>query len=193
MPVRGRTRRSPPAAATRCIAAVPIPLHESHSAAWCIPSSSAAATSAPAPHSPVPQLPLLHPGLHPPAGCDAEGGDAHESSGDEDEREPLSNRWSSKHDLPEPTAPQRTRINRFPKIPKWVSACRAWWAGRSVDRSAVGTAAWPQASRVAWGALQGGCNCCCCSLPSALPGPPSSALHCPHRSDRPVPLHFPSH
>ena len=43
-----------------------------------------------------------------------------ESSGDEDEKQPLSQRsaYASKHPLPQPTAPKRTRTNRFPKIPK---------------------------------------------------------------------------
>ena len=42
------------------------------------------------------------------------------SSGDEDEKRPLSQRsaYAAKHPLPQPTAPKRTRTNRFPKIPK---------------------------------------------------------------------------
>jgi len=46
--------------------------------------------------------------------------DEQESSGDEDEKQPLSQRsaYASKHPLPQPTAPKRTRTNRFPKIPK---------------------------------------------------------------------------
>ncbi len=46
------------------------------------------------------------------------------SSGDEEEEddEPLSKRasWNSKHEIPKPTAPARTRTQRFPKIPRWV-------------------------------------------------------------------------
>lgn len=39
-------------------------------------------------------------------------------SDDEEDGQPLAKRWSSKHELPKPTAPTRKRVNRFPKIPK---------------------------------------------------------------------------
>lgn len=52
--------------------------------------------------------------LHTPCTCPAA------ASSDADEGQLLSKRasWADKHGLPQPTAPPRTRQNRFPKIPK---------------------------------------------------------------------------
>lgn len=52
-----------------------------------------------------------------------EGSTASSSSGDDDEKQPLAKRasWASQHALPQPAAPRaeaRTRVNRFPKIPR---------------------------------------------------------------------------
>ncbi|EFN51447.1 hypothetical protein CHLNCDRAFT_55078 [Chlorella variabilis] len=51
------------------------------------------------------------------------GSTASSSSGDDDEKQPLAKRasWASQHALPQPAAPRaeaRTRVNRFPKIPR---------------------------------------------------------------------------
>lgn len=86
--------------------------------------------------APLPVLPAaalrLHQGLEPSladtAGlklCNTAAADAAESSSDEDQQ-PLAQRgWAAKHALPQPTAPARTRHNRFPKIPKCAPALPA--------------------------------------------------------------------